>query len=75
MTVKLGDIVITKDCVTDSEGLNEHPALVTKIYSSTKIDCVIFMINGANAIETIGEKGLLLESASPSGKRFVEKIV
>lgn len=73
MAVKLGDIVLSRDCVSDSEGATEHAALVTKVHSPNDIDCVIFVVGESGSVNTVGAKHLREQSIDPTGKRFVEK--
>lgn len=73
MAVKLGDTVLSRGCVTDGDGASEHAALVTKVYSATEIDCVIFVVGDSGSVNTVGERHLLAEIINPTGKRFVEK--
>jgi hypothetical protein len=74
MAVKLGDVVLSRGCVSDSDGADEHPALVTKVYSNTEVDCVIFVLGSSGVVNTVGERHLKIESIdNPTGKRFIEK--
>lgn len=73
MAIKTGDVVITKDCVSNGEGVSEHPALVTKVHSLTEINCVIFVMGDGGGVDLIGERHLRDEGTSPTGKRFIEK--
>lgn len=71
MAVKCGDIVLSRGCVTDAEGVDEHAALVTKVHSQTEVSCVIFVV--AETVSIVGERHLRHETINPTGKRFVEK--
>lgn len=73
MAVKLGDVVLSRGCVFDSEGASEHAALVTKVYSATDIDCVVFVVGENGSVNTVGERHLRDEATNPTGKRFIEK--
>lgn len=72
MAVKLGDVVLTRGCVSDTEGVDEHAALVTKVHSPTEVSCAIFVV-AAGSVNVIGELHLKHQTINPTGKRFVEK--
>lgn len=73
MALKCGDVVLTRGCVSDSEGVDEHAAMVTKVHSDTDVDCVIFVVGSSGSVNLVGERRLRRQDVAPTGKRFVEK--
>lgn len=73
MAVKLGDVVLSRDCAADFAGATEHAAFVTKVHSPTDIDCVVFVVGEAGGVNAVGERHLREQTINPIGKRFVEK--
>jgi len=66
--MELGDIVLVVDCFTNGRGDNEHAAIVTRVWSATEIDCVVFL---ASAVPNFAvEERLHHESVQARGKRF-----
>lgn len=65
--MKIGDVIIAVDCVGNAEGTNEHPAIVTRVWSPTEINCTIFP-DGVS--DQVCECSLHHESVNATGKRF-----
>lgn len=74
MAVKVGDTVVTRGCVMDSDGSDEHAALVVKVHAQNDIDCVIFVLGADGGVNMFGEKRLRSALSNPTGKRFLERI-
>lgn len=75
MAVKVGDVILVRDCVSDFWGATEQAAIVTKVYSATQVDCVIFVVGDSGNVNIVGQQKLLAESITPTGKRFIEKTI
>lgn len=66
--MEIGDIVIAAGCVSNGDGIDEHPAIVTRVWSGTEINCLVLV--DSPSFNPAVEQHLLHESVQPTGKRF-----
>lgn len=66
--MQIGEIVITLGCACNAEGCEEHPAVVTRVWSATEINCVVLV--DSPTFTTMVEQHLRHESVQLTGKRF-----
>lgn len=66
--MNVGQIIMTEDCVKNADGVSTHPAIVTKVWSLTEVNCMI-IIDGPVAAPMMAIK-LQRDSVAPTGRRF-----